>query len=401
MPTSIPDRREHAGIDWLNPLSVLFAVVTVYVVGRLLIEQAFRVPPIWGGSAASERKALILVAGFTLAASVGVWLVPRRPRLCVQISNRGPVGRSIGRGLVGIYLAVGLGAAVMLLRHLGGLSRAMENQAAWASQLKEMGLTPLYGLSYLFIHACILLSFRATIAGRFVRASIWFCCVLGLAIVLGRRIMILFAGLPLLASVHYHVRRLNWRHVTVLGLAGFTLFTSILLLRLNTDRGSIAEAVGTSLEYALYDALVITVDRAKDLAALNASYFLRHPDEFWGANTAALFFQRITGFKWLGGATPPSAVGTLWVYFGTLGLLTSGIILGYVMGRLRVEAKGSPPAALLYGFVLFYWFDFLRNGDIVMELKLFARNAVLLCALLLCFYRLRIASTGRTTEHTS
>lgn len=384
-----------AGVDWLNPLGILWAIVAVYFVGRLSIEHVLDVPPVWGGSPESERLALALAAVFCVSVVIGTWLVPGRPLVRLQFSTRGKGGAQMGALIVAGYLMAGLSAVLMLIASLGGVSQVIQHQAAWASQLKEMGLTPLYAASYLFILACVVLSCRALISGNHMRAGLWYLAVVALALLLGRRVMILFAGLPLLSTVHYHVKRLKWRQVLVLGASAFALFTAVLLLRLELNGNSAIEVVGTSLEYALYDALVITVDRAKDLASLDVSYFIRHPGEFWGANTGALFAQRLVGFQWLGGATPPTAVGTLWIYFGIPGLVCWGSVLGYVMGRIRLEAEGSPPAALLYGFVLFYWFDFLRNGDIVLELKMFMRNAVLLCAPLLCYYSVHVVSARR------
>lgn len=368
----------------------MWAIVVVYIIGRLLIQKVFDLPPIWGGTPASERKAIALVAAFCMSVAAGVYLVPRRRLVRLDFTPRGRIAEHVGAALAASYLAVGLGCALILIKRLGGVSRVMENQAALASQLRELGLTPLYGLTYLFILACIVLAFRALSARRAMRAGIWFLCVLGLSTLLGRRVMILFAALPLLSYLHYHVRRLRWRQVLLLVSCGFALFTGILLLRLGASANSLAETVGTSLEYALYDALVISVDRVDDLKSLDASYFARHPDEFWGSNTGALFLQRLSGFRWTGGATPPTAVGALWVYFGTIGMLCWGCTLGFLLGRLRLEARGSPAGALLYGFVLFFWFDFLRNGDIVLGLKVFLRYAVLLGALLLCFYRVRV-----------
>ena len=382
-------------IDWLSPLNALWGVVGIYIVGRLIIEHVFSIAPIWGGSLESEHKALWLVAIFCAAVSIGVILAPRRPLVRMLFIPRGRLGERLGTLLSAVYIAIGLGAVLVLISRLGGLSRVLENQAAWASQLKEMGLAPLYGLTFLLVIGSTVLAFRALVRGQRLRAAVWFLCVLSVALVLGRRVMILFAALPLLSVVHYHLHRLDWRHVLVLGTVGFTLFTGILLLRLETGTGSLAESVGTSLEYAVYDALVITVDDADNLESLGPSYFARHPADFWGSNAGALFLQRLTGFQWTGGATPPTAVGTLWVYYGTVGLVVWGLVIGFCLGRLRLEATGSAAGALVYGFVLFFWFDFLRNGDIVLGLKLFIRYGAMLGFLLLCFYRPRLTAVRR------
>lgn len=398
MRSTVDESNRSAGIDWLSPLNVLWVIIGIYIVGRLIIGHVLAFPPVWGGSVASERKALALVAAFAISVVLGVWLAPRQQSIRIDFAPRGGARGQRGAALVlpylivGVYFAAGLGAALLLFKQLGGIARTVENQAAWATQLKGMGLTPLYSLTYLFNLACVVLAYRALSAGRKVRAGAWVLCIAVLSALLGRRIMILFAGLPLLTYWHYHVQRLGGRRLLLFGAAGFVLFTGILLVRLNLDRGPLLETVGTSLEYALYDALVITVDRAKDLHVLGPAYFIRHPDEFWGVNTGALFLQRLTGFQWMGGATPPTAVGTLWVYFGTPGLLCWGVGLGLVLGRIRLEARSSPPAALIYGLVLFWWFYFLRNGDIVLALKLFLRYLSLLSVLLLCFYRVRIVS---------
>ena len=100
--------------------------------------------------------------------------------------------------------------------------------------------------------------------------------------------------------------------------------------------------------------------------------------------------QRLVGFQFSGGATPPSAVGVLFIHFGAAGLVLAAIMLGLVLSRLRLEAVGDPVAALLYGLVLFYWFDFLRNGDVVLGIKLFLRYGAALLLLLLSFYRVQV-----------
>ena len=175
------------------------------------------------------------------------------------------------------------------------------------------------------------------------------------------------------------------------------MFLGILLLRLKV-RGPVAEAVASSNEFAIYDAMVAAVDRHRDLADFNISYFARHPSDFWGTNAGALFMQRLVGFQFAGGATPPSAVGVLWVYFGFTGVVIGGFLLGAVLGRLRLEAFADPIAALLYGLVLFYWFDFLRNGDIVLGLKLLFRYGAAILVLLSFFYRIELSPTSEVAD---
>jgi hypothetical protein len=369
----------------------MLVTFVVYFAGRKILGALFHVPLFWGGSVRSERLALVLVLGFAAAVSLGYAISPRVRSVGLQTFERGPVARFWAKFFIVGYLIVGGLALLLLIQRLGGLAQVLAVQAAWASQIKERGLGPLYSLTYLFVIGCLVGAFRALLRRERFLTALWVLGSVIPAVILGRRVIILFTALPLLAQVHYHQRRLHFSRLVWVGALAALMFFGILLLRLRV-RGTIAEAVASSNEFAVYDAMVAAVDRHRDLADFNFGYFLRHPSDFWGSNAGALYMQRMVGFQFAGGATPPSAVGVLWVYFGLGGVLISGALLGFVLGRIRREAFADPVSALLYGFVLFYWFDFLRNGDIVLGLKLFARYGAALLLLLLMFYRIRLVS---------
>jgi hypothetical protein len=314
----------------------------------------------------------------------------------LEVTERGALGVQFGSVAAICYAIVGAVGMLILVRRLGGLAMVLNSQAAWAAEIKALGLGRYYGLTYLLVIGCEVLAMRAVTRGHWFRALAWFLVGVSPAVILGRRIIILFAALPLLAVIHYHHRRLHWRHMLLVTALGLTAFVLILLLRLRQS-GTIIETVATSYELALYDALVAAVARHRDLADLNIAFYMRHQADFWGSNTGALFLQRISGYQFEGGAAPPTAVGTLWVYFGVPGLIGSGILSGALLARFHAGATAHPVHALIYGMLLFFWFDFLRNGDIVLGGKLLLRYLAVTVLLLLCFYRARFVdrSPGR------
>ena len=385
------------GLDWLSPVVIMLGTFALYFGGRRILGSAFDVPLFWGGSQRSEKFALALVATFAIAFVLAVALSPSHRRLVVRSTERGSVGLSAARILLLIYLAIGAGALALLVQRLGGLRNVLSVQAAWASQIKEQGLGPLYSLTYLYVIGCVVGAFRALLQRRRFVAILWFVAASIPAIILGRRVIILFTALPLLTVTHYHVKRLRLSHIAWLVAFGTVVFTGILLLRLNV-RGTVAEAVATSNEFAIYDAMVAVVDRHRELEHFDTGYFLRHPADFWGSNAGALFMQRLVGFQFSGGATPPSAIGVLFVYFGVAGVILGALLLGTILSRLRLEALTDPVAALVYGLVLFYWFDFLRNGDVVLGIKLVLRYGSVLLLLLFAFYRVEITVQARSAK---
>jgi len=394
---AIQHQTRQAGIDWLSPITIMVGTFALYFGGRMMLGAIFDVPLFWGGSTGSEQLTILLVCAFTIAVSVGYSVLPRSRLIGFQTRERGLIAQALGQvGLLG-YLFVGALALFLLIKRLGGVSSVLAVQAAWASQIKERGLGPLYSLTYLFVIACVVIACRALMRQNRVVAGLWVLLAMIPAVILGRRVIILFTALPLLSLVHYHQRRLRLAHVAWMLLVASFMFLGILLLRLKV-RGPVAEAVASSNEFAIYDAMVAAVDRHRDLADFNISYFARHPSDFWGTNAGALFMQRLVGFQFAGGATPPSAVGVLWVYFGFTGVVIGGFLLGAVLGRLRLDAFADPIAALLYGLVLFYWFDFLRNGDIVLGLKLLFRYGAAILVLLSFFYRIELSPTSEVAD---
>lgn len=384
---SAPVRQD--GIDWLGIVPLTLVTFVAYVGGRIALQAWFGIPLLWGGDADAERYAQVLVILFVAATIAGYVWGPRTRRLCLEVTERGPVGAAFGTVVAVLACVVGLAAMGLLVRRLGGLAAVLQLQAAWASQIKELGLGPYYGLSYLLVIGSLVLAMRALSKDSPVRALAWYALAASPSVILGRRIIILFAGLPLLAVVQYHRRRLRFRHMAAVSAVVLVAFVLILLIRLQAN-GAIVETIGTSYEFSIYDALVAAVDRHRELLDFGPAYFTRHPGDFWGANTGALFLQRMAGYQFEGGATPPTAVGALWTYFGIPGLVLGGIAGGSLFRRIREGATAHPVCALLYGFALFYWFDFLRNGDIVLGIKLFIRYLAVLLMIILSFYRMRV-----------
>src|SRR6266536_426926 len=194
----VQSRNKRSGIDWLSPAVVLVATFSLYVLGRIAIGAWLGLPPIWGGSENDEAKARILVAIFSVAVAVGVWVVPRHRVIRLDARERGPAGTQVGTFVTVGYLVLGGAACVHLIRQLGGVSEVLARQGEWASQIRERGLGPYYGLTYVYVIGAMVTAFRAQVSGRSVRGILWFLIAIVPAVLLGRRVIILFAGMPLL-----------------------------------------------------------------------------------------------------------------------------------------------------------------------------------------------------------
>jgi hypothetical protein len=387
-------------IDWLSPGVVVVGTLSFYVGGRLLIRHYLHLPLLWGGTGEAEHRALLLCALFLSAVLFGAAVSPSRPGWQITIARRSSVADAVGTLVALVYVTVGLAAISILIQRLGGLDAALRGQIGWAAEIRERGLGPLYGLFFLYVIGWMVLAFRALDARRPLMGGLAYAVAVLPALILGRRVVLLFAALPLVIVVHYHYRRLKLRELVPIGVLAFALLTALLAWRLRLD-GPVPEALAASREYALFDALVAAVDRAEYLrSSLTPSHFLRHPRDLLDTNTGALFMERLAGFRYQGGATPPSAVGTLWVYFSYPGVALGGFLLGLILGRTRVQALQSPPLALLHGMLLFYAFDFVRNGDIVVGLKLATRYVTPMMLLLLVFYRFQ-AQYARPVRHSA
>ena len=202
MVREVPPRNQQYSFDWLSPVTVMLCTLGVYVAGRILIARWLAIPLLWGGSVAAESKAQWLTVTFVIATTIGVWFSPRRRMLSLESAERGGIGRHLGSVVALCYVVVGGVATVTLVHRLGGLGEVFRTQAAWASQIKERGLGPLYGLGYLFVIGWQILAFRALVRFRVLRSVIYALMAILPAVILGRRVIMVFAALPLLAFVH-------------------------------------------------------------------------------------------------------------------------------------------------------------------------------------------------------